>query len=130
VSASHRAGRPLNTEPIALPSHHQTGVTQSRLLSPTTFKLVEHLGNAGRPHADANRAHTHLQPHPATDGRPRRAHLLTRQPHTGNAGSAARFGFQAGQVESRAKGAGRRIRRESTHRFGCGVRSGSVGLAF
>jgi hypothetical protein len=86
VSASHRAGRPLNTEPIALPSHHQTGVTQSRLLSPTTFKLVEHLGNAGRPHADANRAHTHLQPHPATDGQPRRAHLLTRQPHTGNAG--------------------------------------------
>ena len=79
---------PRNTAPTALPSHRETGVTQSRLLSPTT-QLVEHPGNPGRPHADADRAHPHLLP---VDRWPiRRARLLTRQPHTAHAGTDPRW---------------------------------------
>jgi hypothetical protein len=88
VPASHRAGRPRNTAPTALPSHHKTGVTQSRLLSPTT-QFVEHLGNVGRPTPTPIGAHTDLLP---VDKRwpIRRARLLTHQPHTVNAGKTTR----------------------------------------
>lgn len=77
-------------ETLSRPRSHpnrNTGVTRSRLLSPTT-KLVEHLGNAGRPRADANRAQIH-QPNPCSRWFISRA-PLTRQPHTGNAGLGVR----------------------------------------
>ena len=52
VPASLRAGRPSNTDATALPAHGGHPITIV-VADDTTF--VEHLGNAGRPHAAVNR---------------------------------------------------------------------------
>ena len=52
VPASHRAGRPSNTDATALPVHGGHPIT---IVVADDITFVEHLGNAGRPHAAVNR---------------------------------------------------------------------------
>ncbi len=51
LPARPRAGRPYNTDATALPP----GDTQARIVVADDTTFVEHLGNAGRPHAAVNR---------------------------------------------------------------------------
>jgi hypothetical protein len=73
VPASIRAGRPHNTDATALPT---TGGHPITIVVADDTNIVEHPGNAGRPHAAASRA----------IAKPRRNRYWTRAPHTGNAG--------------------------------------------
>ena len=52
VPASLRAGRPSNTDATALPAHGGHPIT---IVVADDTLFVEHLGNAGRPHAAVNR---------------------------------------------------------------------------
>ena len=52
VPASHPAGRPSNTDATALPVHGGHPIT---IVVADDITFVEHLGNAGRPHAAVNR---------------------------------------------------------------------------
>ena len=78
VPASVRAGRPSNTDATAPPigGHPITIVVADRL------RPVEHLGNAGRPHAVPGRIITQRSRLPGRGV----ARALTRALHTGNAG--------------------------------------------
>jgi NTE family protein len=106
VPASLRAGRPSNTDATALPAHDGGHPITIVVADDTTF--VEHLGNAGRPHAAINRPIAslhrpsgwsrsfvlaslralHLDQH-LRPGALRAKRALTAAPHTGNAGLAA-----------------------------------------
>jgi hypothetical protein len=56
VPASTRAGRPSNTDATALPAHGGHPIT---IVVADDQRFVEHLGNAGRPHAAADRRSSH-----------------------------------------------------------------------
>src|SRR5918995_442397 len=106
VPASLRAGRPSNTDATALPAHDGGHPITIVVADDTTF--VEHLGNAGRPHAAINRPIASLH-RPSgwsrsfvlaslralhldqrlRSGALRAKRALTAGPHTGNAGSRA-----------------------------------------
>ena len=105
MPASTRAGRPSNTDATALPTHGGHPIT---IVVADDTSFVEHLGNAGRPHAAADRPITslhrpsgssrsfvlaslralHLDQH-LRSGAVRAQRALTGAPHTGNAGSGA-----------------------------------------
>jgi transposase len=77
VPASIRAGRPSNTDATALPT---TGGHPITIVVADDTNNVEHLGNAGRPHAATSRA----------KAKPATGTCWTRAPHTGNAGTEPR----------------------------------------
>ena len=103
MPASIRAGRPSNTDATALPTHGGHPIT---IVVADDISIVEHLGNAGRPHTAADRPNTsmhrpsgpsrsyvlaslralHLDK-PFDAGATRTKRALTGAPHTGNAGA-------------------------------------------
>jgi hypothetical protein len=102
VPASIRAGRPSNTDATALPTNGGHPIT---IVVADDISIVEHLGNAGRPHTAADRPNTsmhrpsgpsrsyvlaslralHLD-RPVGAGATSTKRALTGAPHTGNAG--------------------------------------------